>query len=206
MTPEPIGLLTGRQLIPPWMQPARSNQLMLKQRRIAAHWKLIISVVGVAAGLAIALPASMASTHRTPGSVTAQPDRAKQHISGTAAHITADPGTGRSAPLSTGCLVSYTPSDWPGAFTAKITISNRGATSINGWTLTFTFPGDEAISSAWNTTFTQTGATVSARNTNYDATIPRGASQSFGFLGTWTSNDTAPTSFSVNGTVCSNHS
>jgi hypothetical protein len=185
------------------MRSARSNQLTLKQRSFTAHWKvLIIPVAAVAAGLAIALLASMTSTHRTPGSIMAQPDKAKQHFSGTAAHTTADPGTGRPEPSRTGCLVSYTASDWPGAFTAKVTISNEGTTSINGWTLTFTFPGDEAISGAWNTTFTQTGAKVSARNMNYDANIPRGASQSFGFLGTWMSNDTAPISFSVNGTVC----
>ena len=99
-------------------------------------------------------------------------------------------------------MVSYTAINWPGAFTAKVTISNRGSTSIDGWSLTFRFPGDEAISSAWNATFTQTGAEVSARNTNYDATIPPGASQSLGFLGAWTSDDAAPAAFRVNRAVC----
>ena len=70
------------------------------------------------------------------------------------------------------------------------------------WTLTFRFPGDEAVSSAWNATFTQTGTEVSAGSTTYDATIAPGASQSLGFLGAWTSNDSAPSGFRVNRTVC----
>jgi endo-1,4-beta-xylanase len=173
------------------------------KRSFAAHWKLlIISGAVIAVGLAIALPASLARAHRTAGSVTAPPDHAKLNVAGEIAHATASPATGRPARRSTGCLVTYAASTWPGAFMAKVTIDNMGTTSINGWKLTFAFPGDEAISSAWNTTFTQTAATVSATNTNYDATIPRGASQSLGFLGTWTSSDTAPTSFSVNGMAC----
>jgi endo-1,4-beta-xylanase len=172
----------------------RSNQLSLRQRRFAGNWKvLIIASAALAVGLAIALSASMAGVHRTAGSITAQPDRAKRNASRVVGPTS----------RNTGCLVTYTPTNWPGDFTANVTIGNRGTTSINGWTLTFTFPGDETISSAWNTAFTQTGTRVSATSTNYDATIPPGASQSFGFLGTWTSNDTAPTSFRVNGTACS---
>ena len=169
--------------------------MSLIKRWFAAHWKLpLISVAIITVGLAIALPASMASAHRTAGAITASHHLAKRNISAVIAPTAAN--------RATGCLVTYNSSDWPGAFTVKVTIDNRGTTNINGWTLTFKFPGDEAISSAWNTTFTQTGARVSATNTNYDATIPPGASQSLGFLGTWASNDTAPTSFNVNGTAC----
>jgi cellulase/cellobiase CelA1 len=177
---------------------------MLKQRRYAARWKLlIIPVAAATVGLAIALPVSMASTHRTADSIPARWDQARHRIFGTAAHATADPGTGRPTKPGVGCLVSYTPTTWPRAFMAKVTISNMSRTNINGWTLTFTFPGDETITSAWNATFTQTGTKVSARNLTYNATIPRGASRSLGFLGTWTSNHTAPASFNVNGMVCS---
>jgi hypothetical protein len=179
----------------------RSNQLMLKQRRSTGHWKLLIIPIAVAVGLAIAPPASMAGTHRTADSIPARSDLAEHRIFGTAAHATAGPGTGR--PAAPGCLVSYTSTSWPGAFRAKVTITNRGRTSIHGWTLTFRFPGDETISGAWNATFTQRGAEVSVRNLNWDAIIPRGASQSLGFMGAWQSNDTAPASFRVNGMPCS---
>jgi Cellulose binding domain len=179
--------------------------LRLKQRRFTAHRKLlIIPVAAVAAVLAIALSISVASTHRTAGRVTAQPDRASHNVSRVVAHAMANPDVSRPAPPPrTGCHVAYTPTSWPGGFTVNVTIKNEGTTRINGWTLTFKFPGDERISNAWNTLVTQTGARVSATNANYDATIPRGVSRSFGFLGTWRSSDTAPARFSVNGTACS---
>lgn len=170
--------------------------MRLNRSRLAAHWKkLLIIPVGaaVAAGLAIVLPASVASTHRTAGSVRAQPNRASSNVSAVIAQ------TAQSA----GCRVTYTPTSWRDGFTARVTIHNRSRTRINGWTLTFTFPGHERISAAWNTTFTQNGANVSATNTNYNATIPPAASLSLGFLGTGMSGDTSPTSFSVNGTACS---
>jgi hypothetical protein len=104
---------------------------------------------------------------------------------------------------SLGCHVSYAASNWPGGFTAAVTISDQGTAPVNGWTLAFSFPGDQKITNAWNATVTQTGASVSAANLFYNATIPPGGSQSFGFQGTWATNDTAPASFTVNGTACS---
>jgi cellulase/cellobiase CelA1 len=167
---------------------------MLNLRRsFVAHWKLlVIPIAVVAVGLAIALPASMANARGPGGSIPSRPDRAGHGVSGRAARATADPG----------CVVTYTARNWPGAFTAKVTISNRGTTSINGWTLTFRFPGDEAVSSAWNASFTQTGADVSASNLSFDATIAPGASQSLGFLGAWTSDGAAPADFRVNRAAC----
>jgi cellulase/cellobiase CelA1 len=191
---------------------------MLKKRRFAVHWKSVhwksvhwkslnipapavagaVAVTVSVVGLAIALPASMASTYRTAGSTPAQsngakqPDRAKQPVSA------GQP----AAPDTHSCLVQYTPKNYPGGFTAQVTISNKGRTSIHDWTLTFTFPGDQVISGAWNATFTQHGAEVFARGLNFDTTIRQGASQSLGFLGVWRSNNTAPASFRVNGRVC----
>jgi hypothetical protein len=41
-----------------------------------------------------------------------------------------------------------------------------------------------------------------ATNLSYNATISPGGSQSFGFQGTWATNDASPASFGVNGTAC----
>lgn len=101
------------------------------------------------------------------------------------------------------CQVSYVKQEWAGGFTANITINNTGTTAINGWTLTFTFPGDQQATSPWNATVSQTGKNVSLTNLSYNGTISPGGNTSFGFQGTWTSNDTSPTSFAVNGTTCS---
>jgi endo-1,4-beta-xylanase len=101
------------------------------------------------------------------------------------------------------CQVTYTKSsEWAGGFTASVTISDTGTAPINGWRLTFTFPGDQKITNAWNGTATQSGESVTATNASYNATIAAGGSTSLGFQGTWTASDAAPTSFAVNGTTC----
>jgi O-glycosyl hydrolase len=101
------------------------------------------------------------------------------------------------------CTVSYTPDQWTGGFTANVTITNSSSTAINGWTLAFTFPGDQKITSAWNGVATQSGENVSITNESYNSTIAaNGGSTSLGFQGTWTSSDATPTAFTVNGTAC----
>jgi endo-1,4-beta-xylanase len=102
------------------------------------------------------------------------------------------------------CHVTYTKnSEWAGGFTAQVAIHNTGTTTINGWSLTFTFPGDQKITSNFNGGFSQTGEQATLTNASYNGTIAAGASITDGFQGTWTSNDTNPTSFSINGTACS---
>ena len=102
------------------------------------------------------------------------------------------------------CHVVYTRnSEWPGGFTAQVVITNRGTTAISSWSLTFTFPGDEKVTSNFNGGFSQSGANATLTNASYNGTIAAGASVTDGFQGTWTSNDALPTSFSVNGTACS---
>ena len=107
-----------------------------------------------------------------------------------------------TSPPPGSCHVSYTPNQWVGGFTAAISITNTGTTAINGWKLTFSFPGDQKITSAWNTTLSQSGASVTAANVSYNATISPGTAASFGFQGTWTISDASPATFSVNGTPC----
>ena len=101
------------------------------------------------------------------------------------------------------CHVTYTrSSQWPGGFTAQVVIANTGTAAINGWSLTFTFPGDQKVTSNFNGSFSQTGENVTLTNASYNGTIAPGASVTDGFQGTWTSNDTSPASFSINGTAC----
>jgi hypothetical protein len=102
------------------------------------------------------------------------------------------------------CHVTYARnSEWAGGFTAQVAIANTGTTAINGWSLTFTFPGDQKITSNFNGGFSQAGENVTLTNASYNGAIAPGASVTDGFQGSWTSNDTSPSSFSVNGTACS---
>jgi hypothetical protein len=120
---------------------------------------------------------------------------------GTVAEATTDLTIVQQAP-PLACHVTYTPNIWPGGFTASVTISNTGTAAFSGWTLSFTFPGDEQITNAWNATVTQAGERVSAANLSYNATIPPDGSQSFGFQGSWTSSAASPAAFGVNGVTC----
>jgi endo-1,4-beta-xylanase len=70
------------------------------------------------------------------------------------------------------CHVTYTRnSEWPGGFTAQVIIANTGTSAINGWSLTFTFPGDQKITSNFNGGFSQTGQNATLTNASYNGTI-----------------------------------
>jgi hypothetical protein len=77
-----------------------------------------------------------------------------------------------------------------------VTVTNTGTTAISGWTVTFTFAGDQKVTSAWNAALTQSLEYVTASNVSYNGSLGIGASTSFGFQGTWGSSSAAPTSVS----------
>jgi hypothetical protein len=102
------------------------------------------------------------------------------------------------------CHVAYTTnSQWPGGFTAQVVIGNTSTTAITSWTLSFTFPGDQKISSNFNGGFTQAGENATLTNASYNGSIAAGGSVTVGFQGSWTSSDAVPTSFALNGAACS---
>jgi poly(3-hydroxybutyrate) depolymerase len=104
---------------------------------------------------------------------------------------------------SGGCQVTYaTQSQWAGGFVAQVTIADTGTAAVSGWTLGFTFPGDQHITNAWNGSYTQSGENVTITNASYNGTIPAGGSTTLGFQGTWTSSDAAPAAFTLNGATC----
>ncbi|WP_220502748.1 cellulose binding domain-containing protein [Microbispora sp. H10885] len=107
-----------------------------------------------------------------------------------------------SAGAATGCAVTYRiTNQWTGGFGADVTVTNLGDT-INGWTLTWTFSTGQQVTQAWNATVTQTGANVTAKNVDYNRTIPGNGSANFGFNGSWSSANPVPASFALNGVTC----
>ncbi|NUP53450.1 MAG: alpha-L-arabinofuranosidase [Catenulispora sp.] len=102
-----------------------------------------------------------------------------------------------------GCKVTYAPNSWTGGFTANVTLANTGTSTWNGWTVTWTWPGDQKVTSPWNAAVTQSGTSVTATNLSYNGTVAAGGSTSFGFQGTWSANNASPTAFTVNGAACS---
>ena len=102
------------------------------------------------------------------------------------------------------CHVVYgIANQWPGGFQGSLSITNTGSSTINGWTLVFSFANGQTITQIWNASDTQAGSQVTVANLSYDATIAPGATlNSIGFLGSWNGTNTAPTSFTLNGATC----
>jgi hypothetical protein len=101
------------------------------------------------------------------------------------------------------CRVSYRPNTWADGFTADVSITNTGTSTVDGWTLGFSFAGNQRITSAWNAVVAQNGTAVTARDASYNRTIAPGASTAFGFQGTYSGSNPSPTAFTLNGTACS---
>ncbi|WP_433788729.1 extracellular catalytic domain type 1 short-chain-length polyhydroxyalkanoate depolymerase [Actinoplanes sp. CA-252034] len=106
------------------------------------------------------------------------------------------PGTGT-------CRVTATVNAWSTGLTESLTITNTGATTVNGWSLAFTLPGGQTITSGWNATYTPSSGQVTAGNVTYNAAIAPGASVGIGFQATHTGDSARPPAFTLNGKPCS---
>ncbi|MET8160410.1 cellulose binding domain-containing protein [Sphaerisporangium sp. NPDC005289] len=100
------------------------------------------------------------------------------------------------------CRVSVTVSAWNTGLTENIAITNTGSSPINGWSLAFTLPDGQTITSGWNATYGLTSGQVTAKNVSYNSAIAPNASVSIGFQATHTGNTGEPTSFTLNDAAC----
>ncbi|MET7862885.1 cellulose binding domain-containing protein [Micromonospora taraxaci] len=115
---------------------------------------------------------------------------------------TSTPPTPPTPPPST-CRVTYrNQSEWQGGFVATVTVQNIGTAPVDGWIVTFTLPGDQQVTSHWNATVGQTGATVTARDVGWNRVLAPDGSATFGVQGRWSASDAPPTAFSLNGAPC----
>jgi hypothetical protein len=71
---------------------------------------------------------------------------------------------------------------WSGGYQADVTVRNNGTSTLNAWSVSFTFPGSQQVSNAWNAQVTQSGQQVTARNVGYNGTLSGGGSTSFGMI------------------------
>jgi enterochelin esterase-like enzyme len=110
--------------------------------------------------------------------------------------------TTTASPNPAGYSVSYSQNDWGSGATVNITIKNNGSATINGWTLEWTFPGNQKITNMWNATYTQSGAAVTVKNASYNSAIPAKGSVTFGFNLSYSGSNAKPAGFTLNGTAC----
>lgn len=98
------------------------------------------------------------------------------------------------------CAVTWTNNTWPGGFTADVRLTTGAP--LTSWTVTWTWPGSQQVTGAWNATVTSEGNRVTARNAAWNGNVPSGGTTSFGLQGSWSGANTAPTDFAVNGVPC----
>ena len=98
-----------------------------------------------------------------------------------------------ASPGPSGCTAAYqVTSQWGGGFQGTVTVTNSSAAASSAWTVSFTFANGQQVTQSWNTTLSQSGATVTAHNAAYNGSLAAGASTSFGFLASWNGTNAAP--------------
>ncbi|WP_460499440.1 cellulose binding domain-containing protein [Glycomyces tarimensis] len=72
--------------------------------------------------------------------------------------------------------------DWGSSWQGSVTLS-AGSQSVDGWNVSWDWPGGQQISSLWNADWSQSGATVNASDAGWNARIEAGQSREvFGFI------------------------
>ncbi|WP_258724079.1 GH12 family glycosyl hydrolase domain-containing protein [Cellulomonas sp. NS3] len=90
---------------------------------------------------------------------------------------TTPPPTGAGA-----CTATYsTVNSWQGGSQGSVTVRSSGSSAISGWTVTWTYPNGQTISSLWNGRLTQSGSNETVRNESYNGSLAPNASTTFGF-------------------------
>ncbi|MEN3539153.1 cellulose binding domain-containing protein, partial [Microbispora sp. ZYX-F-249] len=95
--------------------------------------------------------------------------------------VSPSPGTSPgTSPEPGGCSATIrTVNSWPGGFQSEVTV--KAGAALNGWTVNWTWPGGQSISSLWNGTQSGSGSSVTVRNAPYNGSVASGATTTFGF-------------------------
>ncbi len=100
------------------------------------------------------------------------------------------------------CSVDYQNQiDWGVGATINVNITNTGPATTS-WTLGFGFAGNQTVSNGWNGNYSQSGQNVTVTDAGYNAVVATGGTVSTGFNLAYTGTNAAPTTFTLNGSVC----
>lgn len=113
-------------------------------------------------------------------------------------------GLGALVPASAAaasCKVVYDKNDWGSGFTTNIAIANQGD-PLDGWTLEYSYSGNQRLTSGWSAKWTQSGQAVTVENESWNRTLAAGATVNVGAQFTYSGTNADPTEFTLNGTRC----
>ncbi|WBB81228.1 cellulose binding domain-containing protein [Micromonospora sp. WMMD882] len=91
-------------------------------------------------------------------------------------------GPARTLPTSTCEASAVIGSSWNGGFVATITVRNVAAGTLDGWRVSWRWPGDERIQSLWGAVAEPGADVVAVRNAPYNGTLEPSGSTTFGML------------------------
>jgi len=106
-----------------------------------------------------------------------------------------------AAHAAVACEVDYTTNDWGTGFTAAVTITNRGP-AVSGWTLTYSYTGNQRLANGWNGRWSQSGQAVTVVNESWNGSLATGGAVQAGAQFTYSGDNADPAGFAVNGTAC----
>lgn len=84
-----------------------------------------------------------------------------------------------SAAADSGCRVDYAVNQWSGGYTAAIKVTNLGP-AVTSWRLTWTYGGDQQVTSAWNAGVAQSGKAVTVTDAGWNGALATGVPRTSG--------------------------
>ncbi|HKX30260.1 MAG TPA: DUF6055 domain-containing protein, partial [Blastocatellia bacterium] len=106
---------------------------------------------------------------------------------------TPNPTPTPTPPPSGNCVATYqVTNQWSNGFIGEVRVSNPGTSSLNGWTVRWTFPGNQQVTNLWNGVLTPNGAGVSVKNAPHNAGLAPGGSATFGFQASYSGTNALP--------------
>ena len=113
---------------------------------------------------------------------------------GLAAIVTA-PASAASACTATYSVVN----DWGSGFQAAVNVT-AGSAAITGWTVSFTYSGNQQLTNGWNGTWSQSGEAITITNASYNGSLAASASTQAGATFNYSGTNTAPATVSCTAT------
>ncbi|WP_402376325.1 endo-1,4-beta-xylanase [Isoptericola rhizosphaerae] len=109
-----------------------------------------------------------------------------------------DPGD----PGDAACEVTWTNAGWDTGYTGTVVLTNTGDAAWSSWTLTADLPAGQTLTNGWSADWSQSGATLTARNAAWNGSVPAGGSVQIGYNATHGGSSAVPTQYTINGADC----